>query len=151
MKSIKRISVIVLVVILACCFCCNLGFCSASTRASAYLSAYMAYCYAEDDGSVSVWFEVIGTGIEEVLGVLTIMVEEKAPGGSWQHAATYRHTSYPEFLSYNDSFHYGDIDFEDTTPGYEYRAILTFWGGGMEIGDSRYYTTTAVTALNPSN
>ena len=150
MTSTKRIFCIILAIIFIFGLCVFPGFCTAP-RASAYLSSYGAYCYAEDDGSVSVWFEVIGTGVEEVLGVLTIMVEEKAPGGSWQHAATYRHTSYPEFLSYNDSFHYGDIDFEDTTPGYEYRAILTFWGGGMEIGDSRYYTTTAVTARNPSN
>lgn len=148
MNCSKRIGSFILALIMAFFMCTSA---SASTRASAYLRSYLAYCYAEDDGSVSVWFEVVGTGDEEVLGVLTIMVEERAPGGSWQHAATYRHTEYPEFLSYNDDFHYGDIDFEDTTPGYEYRAYLTFWGGGMEIGDARYYMTTAVTALNPSN
>ena len=150
MKTVKRIACLALAIILAFCLCSN-AF-AADPRASAYLSSYLAYCYPEADGSISVWFEVYGTGIEEVLGVLTIIVEERAPGSTqWKHVKTYMHENHSYLLSYNDDFHYGHVDCADTIPGYSYRAIVTIWGGGMEVGDARYYTTAAVTALTPSN
>ena len=150
MKTFKRIACLALALLLSF-FACTGAF-AAEPRASLYLSSYLAYCYPESDGSISVWFEVIGTGTEEALGVLTIMVEEQAPGStSWDNVKTYMHQDYPELLSYNDDFHYGHIDCEDIVPGYSYRAYVTFWGGGLEVGDARYYTTEVVTALNPSN
>ena len=148
MKRTKRIGCLILALLLVF-FACTSA--SASTRASDYLRSYLAYCYAEEDGSISAWFEVIGNGRQEALGVLTIMIEEKAPGGSWEHAKTYTNFDTPELLSYDDDFHYGHVDYDEAIPGYSYRAYITFWGGGMEIGDARYYMTTAVTALNPSN
>ena len=150
MKSAKRILSLLVAILLLFCACT--GAFAAEPRASLYLSSYLAYCYPEADGSVSVWFEVYGTGVEEVLGVLTIIVEAQAPGStSWEHVQTFRHTNYPHLLSYNDDFHYGNVDCEDTIPGYSYRALVTIWGGGMEVGDARYYTTGSVTALNPNN
>ena len=148
MKKTKRFICLALALIF------SLGLCPAASaatpRASLYLSSYCAYCYAEDDGSVSVWFEVEGTGLEEVLGVLSITVQERAPGSTgWSHVKTYRHQDYPHLLSYNDDFHYGSVDCEDVTPGYICRALVTIWGGGMEVGDARYYTTAEVIVKNP--
>ena len=149
MKTVKRIACLTLALIL--CFCVCTSTYAVEPRASAYLSSYGAYCYPEDDGSISVWFEVEGTGTEEVLGVLTIMVEEQVPGTStWTNVTTYLHEDNPGFLSYNDNFHSGSVDCEDIVPGYLYRAYITFWGGGMEVGDARYYTTATVIAKTPT-
>lgn len=148
MKTAKRFICLILAIIFSFSVCTAAS--AATPRASLYLSSYCAYCYAEDDGSVSVWFEVEGTGLEEVLGVLTIIVEERAPGStSWSHVKTYSHRDYPHLLSYNDDFHYGSVDCEDVTPGYICRATVTIWGGGMEVGDSRYVRTAEVIAKNP--
>ena len=150
MKPIKRIFCLILALIFSLCACT--GAFAAESRASLYLRSYGAYCYPEDDGSVSVWFEVYGTGYEEVLGVLTIVLYERAPGSTdWSHVTTYSHRDYPDLLSYNDDFHYGSVDCEDVIPGYIYYAVVTIWGGGMEIGDSRYYSTAEVIARTPSN
>lgn len=149
MKIAKRFFCLALALVLS--FSVYTGASAVEPRASAYLRSYGAYCYPEDDGSVSVWFEVYGTGTEEVLGVLTITIEGHAPGSTtWSHVKTYMHEYNPHFLSYNDNFHYGSVDCEDVIPGYIYRAVVTFWGGGMEIGDDRYYTTSAVVAKTPS-
>ena len=150
MNKVKRLVCLILALIFSFSVCAAAS--AVTPRASAYLSSYCTYCYAEEDGSVSVWFEVYGTGYEEALGVLTIIVEERAPGStSWSHVKTYTHRTYPHLLSYNDDFHYGSVDCEDTIPGYFYRATVTIWGGGMEIGDSRYVRTTEVVAKDPSN
>ena len=150
MKTAKHFICLILAIIFSFSVCTAAS--AATPRASLYLRSYGAYCYPEEDGSVSVWFEVEGTGPEEVLGVLTIIVEEQAPGSTgWSHVKTYMHEDYPHLLSYNDAFHYGSVDCEDVTPGYICRAIVTFWGGGMEVGDARYYTTAPVIAKNPSN
>lgn len=150
MRRTKRIACLILALLLSL-FVCT-GALAAESRASLYLSSYLAYCYPEEDGSVSVWFEVVGTDTQEALGVLTIIVEEQAPGSTtWSHVKTYMHQDYPHLLSYNDDFHYGSVDCEDTIPGYSYRATVTIWGGGMEIGDSRYIRTETVIARNPNN
>lgn len=149
MKNFKRILCLVLALILSLGICLHAS--AVEPRASAYLRSYLAYCYPETDGSISVWFEVEGTGTEEALGVLTILLQEQVPGTSdWSTVATYRHTDYPDLLSYNDNFHYGHVDYEKAIPGYHYRAYVTIWGGGLEIGDTRYYTTETVTALTPT-
>lgn len=149
MKTLKRTACLVLALILTLCVCGNVY--AVEPRASLYLSSYLAYCYPETDGSVSVWFEVEGTGTEEALGVLTILLQEQVPGTSdWTTVATYFHEDYPDLLSYNDNFHHGHVDYEKAIPGYHYRAYVTIWGGGMEVGDARYYTTETVTALTPT-
>lgn len=150
MKRTKRIACLILALLLS--FCVSTGAFAAESRASLYLSSYLAYCYAEEDGSVSVWFEVIGTGTEEALGVLTILLQEQEPGTSgWSTVKAYYHEDCPGLLSYNDNFHHGHVDYDEAIPGYHYRAYVTIWGGGMEIGDARYYMTEVVTALNPNN
>ena len=149
MKTAKRFVCLALALIFSFSVCAAAS--AATPRASLYLSSYGAYCYAEADGSVSVWFEVYGTGTEEALGVLTIIVEGQAPGSAgWSHVKTYPYQDYPHLLSYNDNFHYGSVDCEDTIPGYIYRATVTIWGGSMEVGDARYIVTDPVIAKTPN-
>ena len=90
MKAVKRAFCLVLALIFSLCVCT--GAFAAEARASLYLRSYGAYCYPEEDGSVSVWFEVEGTGYEEVLGVLTIYGIENCLGllgvNSYMYTAT---------------------------------------------------------------
>lgn len=145
MKKGKRIVCILLVMLLAVGM---LPYSSAvESRASLYLSSYDAYVYPNGGGSVSVWFDVDGTRTIPQLGVLTIRLQEKAPGATaFTTVETYRHRDYSNLLAYNVNTHDGHVDYAGTA-GYTYRAYVTFWGGASDAeGDSRLYLTAEVTA-----
>ena len=138
MKKLKRVLCLALALTLSFCAIAN----TASARASYYLSAYLAYIYSEGDGKVSVWYEVEATDDMDEVGVLTIRLQEQAPGSStWTSVKTYRYTDYPDMLSYDDDFHYGHVDY-DGKVGYSYQAYVTVWAGKDGDGDSRIILAT---------
>ena len=125
---------------------CIAPIANASTRASMYLSRYLAYVYSEGDGDISIWFEVEGTGTMDEIGVLSIRLQQKPAGSStWTTIKTYSHNDYSELLEYNDSFHYSHVDYSGKE-GYSYRAYVTVWAGKDGNGDSRVILTDTVIA-----
>lgn len=131
-----------LVLVLALSLCVGARAAAAETRASAYLAAYLAYVYVDQDGTVSVWYDVQASGTMDEVGVLTIRLQEQAPGSStWTTVKTYFHTDYPDLLSYNDDLHYGHVDYKGTV-GYSYQAYVTIWAGKNGDGDSRIILAT---------
>jgi hypothetical protein len=144
MKKCKNIYSLILSVILILCL--TMSAAAATTRASDYLSRYSAYVNPDGNGNVSVWFEVQGVHTMDEIGVLTIRIQEKPSGSStWTTVQTFMHTDYPELLEYNDSFHWGHVDYSGTK-GYSYRAYVTVWAGEDGDGDSRVITTEAIIA-----
>lgn len=118
------------------------------TRASLYLSSYIAYVYPEGDGKVSVWFEVQATHTMDEVGVLTIRLREKAPGSStWTPVKTYSYTDeeYEYLLKTNVAHHDGHVDYQGKE-GYSYFAYVTVWAGDNGDGDSRIIETDPVVA-----
>ena len=45
-------------------------------------------------------------------------------------------------LGYNDYYHSGHVDYQGVAGRY-YRAMVSIWGGGMTIGDNRYFYTSS--------
>lgn len=117
---------------------------AAEARASLYLNAYLAYVYVEANGNVSVWYEVEATGTMDEVGVLTIRLQEQAPGSStWTTVKTFFHTDYPDMLSYDDDLHYGHVDYNGNAEC-SYQAYVTIWAGKDGDGDSRIILATEV-------
>jgi len=117
-------------------------------RASRYLSSYGAYCYAAGNGDISVYFDVTGNGIQNYLGVSSINLRESADGGStWATVATFSYVNYPNMMAQNVSYMNSHETYWQGTPGYQYYAIIYFWGGSsLSVGDSRAYATGMVVA-----
>lgn len=140
MKKTKQTLCVVLA--LSLFLCAGVSAKAAEARASLYLNAYSAYIYQEGNGKVSVWFEVEPTRTMEEVGVLTIRLQEKAPGSStWTTVKTYLHTDYPELLGSNTNYYWGHVDYEGTV-GYSYQAYVTVWAGENGDGDSRIILAT---------
>lgn len=110
--------------------------------ASAYLNSYNAYIYAAGGGKIQVWFTVTGTGTLEALGALTIQLYESTDNSTWKWVKAYSHNNYPDMMGYDDYYHSGHVDYQGVAGRY-YRAYVCIWGGGMTIGDNRYFYTSS--------
>lgn len=111
-------------------------------RASDYLDAYSASVYSAGWGNMRVYFDVTGNGYQEALGALTISVYESKDNATWTCVQTYNHSQYSQMMSYNDNYHSGYVEYDGVIGRY-YKAYVGIWGGGMEVGDSRYFYTSA--------
>lgn len=116
------------------------------TRASDYLNSYSAYVYPAANGKIQVWFNVTGTGYIECIGALSIRIYESKDGSNWTWCTTFLHENNPGMLSYNDNYHSGHVDYQGVVGRY-YRAYVCIWGGGLEVGDARYFYTSAKKAV----
>lgn len=111
-------------------------------RASDYLSSYSAYVYSAGWGNMRVYFNVTGTNYLEAIGALSIEIYESKDNETWTWKDTYNHTDYSQMLSYNDNYHSGYVEYNGVVGRY-YKAYVCIWGGGLEVGDARYFYTSA--------
>ena len=110
--------------------------------ASDYLNSYNAYIYAAGGGKIQVWFTVTGTRTQEALGALTIQLYESTDNSTWKWVKAYSHNNYPNMMGYDTAYHSGHVDYQGVAGRY-YRAYVCIWGGGMTIGDNRYFYTSS--------
>lgn len=114
-----------------------------STRASAYLSSYQAYCTKISSTTVAVTFHVLGTGIMDEIGTNTIKIQYSSDQVNWTTAKTFYKSNYTDMIDTNTGSH--AAEFSCTVPsGKYYRAYVEFYaekdGGFAE----RYYYTEII-------
>lgn len=110
--------------------------------ASDYLGSYNAYIYPAGGGKIQVYFTVTGTRTQEALGALIIQVYESTDNSNWTLVRAYSHRNNSNMMGYNKVFHAGNVDYQGVAGRY-YRAYVGIWGGGLTVGDSRYFYTVA--------
>lgn len=111
--------------------------------ASAYLAGYTAYVCAMGNGDLEIWFEVTGTGTQEYLGVLSILLYESTDNQNWTWVKSFRHVDYEQMLLTNAYFNVNHVDYNEAVPGRYYKAYVGIWGGPDDTGDVRYIWTSA--------
>ena len=111
-------------------------------RASDYLANYNAYVYSAGWGNIQVYFNVTGNGYQEAIGALSIDIYESKDNETWTWKTVYNYENNSQMLSYNDNFHSGYVEYDGVVGRY-YKAYVCIWGGGLEVGDARYFYTSA--------
>lgn len=110
--------------------------------ASYYLDAYSAYVYNPGSGQVQVWFDVMGVGNMDEIGVLSIKLYESTDKVTWTRVKTFSHDDYASMLAYNDYYHSSHVTYQGIAGRY-YKAYICFWAGKDGSGDTRYMWTSA--------
>ena len=112
------------------------------TWASLYFSIHDCYLYKVDSSTFEIWYDVTATAtIMQELGVSSIEVERSADGENWSIMRTYDAEDYPEMIRENAGTHEGYITYRYATPGYYYRAYITFYAKNSSgIGERGRYT-----------
>lgn len=113
--------------------------------ASSYLSAYNTYICAVGGGDVEIWFEVMGTGIMDEVGTLSIKLYESTDNINWTWKKTFLHESYDTMLIEDDYWHMDCVTY-DGVAGRYYKAYVCIWAGKNGGGDTRYMWATSVRA-----
>lgn len=111
-------------------------------RASDYLDSYNAYVYSAGWGNIRVYFNVTGYGYLEAIGALSIDIYESKDNETWTWKTVYNYEDNPGMLSYNDNYHSGYVEYDGVVGRY-YKAYVCIWGGGLSVGDARYFYTSA--------
>lgn len=112
----------------------------ATPRASYYLAAYTAYVCAMGGGELEIWFDVTGTGTQEYLGVMSILLYESTDNVNWYWVETFRHEENSQMLQTNVWDVVDCVEYQGIAGRY-YKAYVGIWGGPDDTGDSRYIWT----------
>ena len=117
---------------------------TANPRASYYLDAYNTYiCRVGTNGQIQIWFDVMGTGIMDEIGVLSIELYEVNSNGRETWLKTYQHEDYSSMLIENDFCHSSYVSYQGST-NKTYKAYVCIWAGKNGSGDTRYMWATMV-------
>ena len=109
----------------------------AQPYASKYLTAYSGYVYITGTGQVQVWYEVMGTGNMDEIGVLSVMLYESTDNITWTRVKTFSHENYSSMLVEDDYYHSSYVSYQGSASKY-YKAYVCFWAGKNGSGDTRY-------------
>lgn len=108
--------------------------------ASYYLDAYNTYICAVGSGNLQIWYEVMGTGDMDEIGVLSIRLYESSDNINWSWVKTFSHENYSSMLVDDDWYHSSYVSYKGTAGKY-YKAYVGIWAGKNGSGDTRYMWT----------
>ena len=111
--------------------------------ASYYLDAYNTYICDMGRGEMQIWFEVMGTGYMDEIGVLSIQVYESTNNVNWTRVKTFLYEDNSSMLVYNDYHHMSYVTYNGIAGRY-YKAYVCIWAGKYGKGDTRYKWATMV-------
>lgn len=112
-------------------------------RESAFFSYYGTDLYKTSSSSFQIWFDVTANAwvTMDVLGVSEIILYRSADQQSWTKMRTYTMENYPEMVDQNTIDHGGYVTYNYATPGYYYRAYITFYAKNSTGIAERYVYT----------
>ncbi len=114
---------------------------TAQPYASKYLTAYNTYICDMGSGEIQIWYEVMGTGDMDEIGVLSIYLYESSDNSTWTWVKTFQHENYSSMLAYDDWSHISYVSYQGSTNKY-YKAYVCIWAGKNGSGDTRYMWAT---------
>lgn len=105
--------------------------------ASKYLTSYNTYICDLGNGNIQVWFDVMGTGTMDEIGVLSIILYEVNSDGSLTRVKTFLHENYSSMLITDDYYHCSYVSYQGFSSK-TYKAYVCIWAGKNGSGDTRY-------------
>lgn len=144
----KKISIILLVLLLA------MGMISSSNAAvidnsnglfsSQYINKGTATITSLGNGNLDITFSIQAKEMMNMLGVKTIILQEKDDNDNWVAVKTYSYTNYPNMMAYSKSTMNSSVPYSGDSGSY-YRAKVYFYAekGGY---DTRELITSEVKA-----
>lgn len=97
-----------------------------NTYSSVFFASYDSFIRHPSDSTIRIWFDVVGNGTMEEIGVSSIELEYSSDEVHWFHAKTFLPEDYPQMICNNTGIAY---DYVTYTGMYDfcYRAYVTFY------------------------
>ena len=118
----------VICVILAIVSIPSMSVCAdeSGTYASAFFASYDSSIRHPSGNAIQIWFDVVGNGGMDEIGVSSIELERSSDGNSWSSVKIYLPEDYPQMICEDTSIAYNYVPYYGTY-GYYYRAFVTFY------------------------
>lgn len=97
-----------------------------NTYSSAFFASYDSFIRNPNGSTIRIWFDVMGNGTMDKIGVSSIELEYSSDEVNWFHAKTFLPEDYPQMIRENSYF---ACDYVSYTGMYDfcYRAYVTFY------------------------
>lgn len=111
-------------------------------RGSAFFGSYGTGLYKASSTSFEVWFDVnANAAVMQEIGVSMIEIYRSVDQEHWTKVKIYEMEDYPEMIDDNTGSHTSYVTYDNATPGYYYRAYVTFYAkNNTGIGKRFVYT-----------
>lgn len=114
-----------------------------SPYSSLFFIRYSTWMGINYNKSIVVYFDVVGKGIMDEVGVYSVEIQESEDNKNWTVIDTLTAEMYPYFICEDTGSHYDNVVFYYGSTGYYYRARVTFWGKNSSgTGTASMYTET---------
>lgn len=111
-------------------------------RESYFFGSYVTYLYRTSSTSLQIWIEVdSNVATMDVLGVSEIVLYRSVNMNSWTKVRVYTMENYPQLVDTNTRTHVGHVTYNNASPGFYYRAYVTFYAKNSTGTGERYVYT----------
>ena len=112
-----------------------------STYSSIFFCSYDSAIYVEGR-TLEIWFDVVGNGGMDEIGVSCITLERSSNGSSWSTVKTFYPEDYPQMICYDTGIAYDYVTYTGSS-GYYYRAYVTYYAKNSRgRGNAYQYSET---------
>lgn len=140
-RALIRLTALLLVIIVAIPVSASELGTPIAPLASYYLDSYNTYICDLGNGRFQIWFDVMGTGKMDEIGVLSIILYEVNSDGSLTRVKTFLHENYSSMLITDDYYHCSYVSYQGSSSK-TYKAYVCIWAGKNGSGDTRYMWAT---------
>ena len=119
---------------------------SAAIQASQYIALYEGGITSPSDNNVKISFAITATGTMDMVGVKTIILQEKASlTDEWSAIKTYSYSDYSNMMRENAFMVDSDVTYTNAIGDYYYRAKIYFYAenGGYDTRELITYSVQA--------
>lgn len=115
---------------------------AAEPRGSIFFSSYGTGLEKISSTAFRVWFDVTSNVVTmDILGVSEIKVYRSSDRESWISIKTFAKANYPQMVDEDTGCHGGYVLYDIASPGYYYRARVTFYAkNSAGVGERDVYT-----------
>lgn len=135
MKKTIRIPCVVIAVLMLLASPCYAE--ESGTYSSIYFCSYDSSIRNTSGSTLEIWFDVVGNGGMDEIGVSSIELECCPNGNNWTVVKTFLPEDYPQMIRENSGINYNCVTYTGMYD-YSYRAYVTFYAKNSR---GRGYTT----------
>ena len=93
---------------------------------SIFFASYDSFIRNPAGNSLRIWFDVVGNGIMDEIGVQSVLLERSSDGENWTSYRTFFPEDYPQMICEDTGIAYDYVSCA-VSYGYYYRAYVTFY------------------------
>ena len=116
---------------------------------SLFFASYDSFIYIPSGRTLEIWFDVVGNGAMDEIGVSYIELERSSDGRNWTVVKTFLPESYPQMIIEDTGINYDCVSYLGAY-GYYYRAYVTFYAKNSRGRGNEYQYSETVYITPPA-